>query len=110
MMVLWFKRTSTCRHVGATPCCACCPPCARGRALLPQATWKLAVAAAPSNRGLTPERYNKFGRDHFYQIPESPVGVVGAWPGAAGGVLLDPPPLEALTTGRRHAAGVSHTG
>lgn len=77
MMVLGIKHIGTCMHVETTLCCACCPPC---RAL-PQATWKLAVAAAPSNRGLTPERYNKFGRDHFYQIPESPVGVVGAMPG-----------------------------
>lgn len=41
-----------------------------------QASWRMGVIDAPSNRGLKPERWELYNRTHFYQIPENPIGTV----------------------------------
>ncbi|KAL4422484.1 hypothetical protein ABPG75_008681 [Micractinium tetrahymenae] len=38
------------------------------------ANWQLSVAAAPSNRGLAPQKLVVNGRTHYYQVPADPVG------------------------------------
>lgn len=45
------------------------------------ATWQMGVWNSPYNKGLRPKKLNFYDRDHYYQVPDNPIGTVS---GAAG--------------------------
>lgn len=46
------------------------------------ASWQLGVWNAPSNRGLRAKKMNFYDREHYYQVPDNPIGTVSTTPGS----------------------------